>query len=116
MGYYWISFDQEIVRENLFLPQSDDGSRFSAPVIFDGCIVFFGGIHIFMPKGICNQINIAGFLIKCGTKSRAKLMTGDLLLGHDGLCIFSDKIFNSVHRNAPFLNGVEQGVFVTALR
>ena len=64
--------------EGSFLSEFYDAGRLTAAYIGLCGIMAFGGIDVFMPKNVRNNVNVPGFLIEHGAIGTAELMRRNL--------------------------------------
>ena len=75
--------------------------------------MLLSSIDILMSQNVRYKVNIARFLVQCGTIGASKLMRRNFLSGCNLPGIFFYHILNSLHANSFALGRIEESVLMT---
>ena len=84
----------------------------ASTLILERGVVLFRGVDIVMAENICDEVDVAGFLIKVRAISGAQLMRCDMLRRRDGFRIFLHHVLDGANTHALHTEGEEEGVLM----
>lgn len=81
-------------------------------LILERCVVLFRGVDIIVAEYICDQVDVAGFLIEVCAIGGTQLMRCDMLRRCDGFRIFLHHVLDGADTHALHTEGEEEGVLM----
>ena len=88
----------------------------ASALILERGVVLFCGIDVIMAEHICDEVDVAGFLIEIRAIGGAQLMRCDMLRRCDGFRIFLYHILDGAYAHALHAKGEEESVLMARLR
>ena len=85
-------------------------------LLFDGGIVFDGGIYILMTEDVGNHVDVPGFVVQGGAIGPSKLMRSKSIGKLGVFPVFSNHILDASYGEASVLKGYKKRGFAFAFK